>query len=97
MDTRVNDMPEENRPVFVGRAPSRFVLWAENEDETPGEIVAWGLAFPNGAVVSPVGDGLASRFSSVERAQWIHSAARPTQLTWIDQPPPGIGTARGGN
>ena len=74
-------VPEESGEALLVRAPSRFVIRAENDDETAGEIVGWGMAFPDDAVVVPTGEGLANRYRSAERALWIHSAARPTQLT----------------
>ena len=80
-------LPEESGEALLARAPSRFVIREENDDETAGEIVGWGMAFPDGAVVVPTGDGLANRYSSAERALWIHSAAGPALLTWIDCPP----------
>lgn len=81
-------MDESTWQRMMTQAPSRFALFAERDDETPGEIIGWGMASADEAVVVPVGDGLANRFSCVERALWIHGAARPVQLAWIDEPVP---------
>jgi len=36
-------------------------------------------------VVCPTGEGLANRFSSADRALWLHSFVQPVELIWIDR------------
>lgn len=79
-------MDEESWRRLLAQAPSRFALCLEREDDTLGEIVGWGMASAGDAVVVPLGGGLANRFSSVDKALWIHGAALPIQLAWIDEP-----------
>lgn len=79
-------MDEATWRRMMNQVPSRFALFAERDDETLGDIIGWGMASADEAVVVPIGDGLANRFSSVWAALRLHGAARPVQLTWIDQP-----------
>lgn len=79
-------MDDETWRQTMTQAPSRFALFAERDDETLGELIGWGMASADEAVVVPVGDGLANRFSGVWAALRLHGAARPVQLAWIDEP-----------
>jgi hypothetical protein len=83
---QLSGTPEEMQRQLAAQAPARFALCEESEDELTSELIGWGLSYQDRAVVCPVRDGVASRFSSAERARWVHSFAAPVQLIWIDEP-----------
>lgn len=75
--------------------PLRFVL-VRHEDETgvateqgwkPGEVVAWGVRFPDGPTVirwCVSGVRQTAVFASVEDVQAIHGHGGKTELCWLD-------------
>lgn len=79
-------------------APRRFALcWLDAEDQDGG-VLAWGLAFPNGAAVA-IGDGgdpVVGRFVSAESACRFLGRGEDAVLVWLDAPtsnegpPPGL-------
>jgi hypothetical protein len=67
-------------------APSRFMVYVVTEDPAvghDGDIIAWGLAFPDKVFVQP-----GHVFRSIERMRHIlFRGGRDIRLLWIDPEP----------
>ncbi|MGW1680311.1 hypothetical protein [Saccharopolyspora sp. NPDC002376] len=65
-------------------APRVFAFVEEIEDEfgKDGQIVAWGLEFPDHAEVIGVDGGVRGSFGSTQTAFELFSRRDPVQLVW---------------
>ncbi|OLT29123.1 hypothetical protein BJF83_00400 [Nocardiopsis sp. CNR-923] len=88
-DLAPDDLRAEADALACEEAPHRFAVFALDEAEQDGVILAWGLRFGNGRVVL-VGDGAPIRgtFGSLRSALRVCAyGGAETYVAWVDPEP----------
>ncbi|MFG1902064.1 hypothetical protein [Micromonospora carbonacea] len=85
--------PEEFHRMLVELvgefAPHRFAICEEHGDRVDGEVVAWGMAFAEGALLRCDDQSATGHFTSAESALRLFArTGRRLRLIWIDALPP---------
>ncbi|MFG1846250.1 hypothetical protein [Micromonospora carbonacea] len=85
--------PEEFHRMLVELvrefAPHRFAICEEHGDRVDGEVVAWGMAFAEGALLRCDDQSATGHFTSAESALRLFArTGRRLRLIWIDARPP---------
>ncbi|MEV6706769.1 hypothetical protein [Micromonospora wenchangensis] len=85
--------PEEFHLMLVELAnefaPRRFALCEEYGDRLDGAVFAWGLAFPDSALLRHDGRTSTGHFATAESALRLFArTGRRLRLIWIDTPTP---------
>ncbi|MEV4843867.1 hypothetical protein AB0K20_11695 [Micromonospora matsumotoense] len=84
--------PEEFHQMLVDLAnefaPRRFAIGEEHGDRIDGGILAWGLAFPDRALLCGDQQVPVGRFATAESAlRLLSRTGRRLRLIWIDARP----------
>ncbi|MBP2323025.1 hypothetical protein JOF56_003410 [Kibdelosporangium banguiense] len=73
--------------------PSRFAVFETLDDDSGGQLVAWGLAAPGNVDVHSVEPGMCGRFSTVAAVSFLFGDS--CEVVWIDPEPPLDGDSSG--
>ncbi|WFE29532.1 hypothetical protein O7623_10235 [Solwaraspora sp. WMMD791] len=72
--------------LALEQVPARFAICEETESSEDSQVLGWGLAFDDEAVVVPTNGGLPNPFSGIKGALRLYGKLRDVRLVWVDPP-----------